>query len=81
MIPHGHPARGVFDSRSNALNTTRLKPIPRFIEEDAPMQRRKVFKLIQSGELKAVRLGGRQYIDMQAWQEKIDGKAAAEKAS
>jgi hypothetical protein len=42
----------------------KIKSIPRFQEEDAPWGRNKTYELIKAGELKTVRIGGRQYIVM-----------------
>jgi len=42
----------------------KIKSIPDFIKEDAPFGRNKVYELIKSGDLKTVRIGGRQYVVM-----------------
>jgi hypothetical protein len=45
----------------------KIKPIPRFIEQDEPFGRTKVYDLIKSGELETVRIGGRQYVVMESF--------------
>jgi len=45
----------------------RLKPVEPFIKEDAPFRRSHAYKLINSGEIKTVRIGKRRYVDMVAW--------------
>ena len=51
----------------------RLKPIPRFIEEDAPFRRSHALKLISQGVIKTVPIGKRKYVDMVAWERQAAG--------
>ena len=45
----------------------KIKSIPDFLKEDAPFGRNKCFELIRSGDLKTIRIGGRQYIRMESF--------------
>jgi hypothetical protein len=51
----------------------RLKPIPRFIEEDAPFRRSHTLKLISQQIIKTVQIGKRKYVDMVAWERQATG--------
>jgi hypothetical protein len=51
----------------------RLKPILRFIEEDAPFRRSHTLKLIAEGTIRTVKIGKRKYVDMVAWQRQEAG--------
>ena len=56
----------------------KVKSIPDFIREDAPFDRNKTYKLIASGDLQTVRIGGRQYIKMESFNRLIGEASAAE---
>jgi hypothetical protein len=51
------------------MTQKKLKPIPAFLRDDAPFARSKTFQLIKDGVIKTVRIGKRQYVDMQAFEQ------------
>jgi hypothetical protein len=55
----------------------RLKSIPAFLREDAPFGHSKLYDLIRSGELEAVRIGKRWFIVMASF-ERLCKPSAAE---
>jgi hypothetical protein len=58
---------------SSKQRRKRLKPIPRFVEDDAPFRRSHALKLISQGVIKTVTIGKRRYVDMEAWDRQEDG--------
>jgi hypothetical protein len=52
-------------------NKKKVKSIPAFLKEDAPWGRNKTYELIKSGDLKTVRIMGRQYVVMASFDQLI----------
>ena len=53
------------------LPQKKIKSIPDFVRQDAPLGRNKIYQLIKDGSLRTVRIAGRQYIVMASFERLI----------